>query len=131
MEPSKETIEPKKRQSGMNGWECARMVISQLITSGYGFILILAFTLVGWTWVIFGGMDSSDKKTAFLAIIGWPGLTLSGWILAIAVIVGARYLLKFQAASYEKQLGIMRETKNKALQIQESLKLDNDLKKED
>lgn len=109
----------------MGMWQCIHNIVKSLITSGYGFSLILVVGFVGFCWVMFGGMNSADKKATLLAFLGWPVISLTGWIVAAITILAAKKLFKFQADSYERQLQALRETKDHALTLQEKLNLDS------
>lgn len=119
-----ENNKENSKRPKMTGWECALNLGKILITSGYGLALILMLGFVASVWGVFGGMSSSDKKDTLLAIMGWPALSILGWIASALTIFISRYLLRFQSSSYEKQIEILRNTKDKALTIQERLPLD-------
>ena len=104
-------------------WECLNNLGKALISSGYGLALILVGGVVFGTWAIFGGMKSSDKKDALLAILSWPIFGIAGWIVAIVTIIVAKRLITFQTTSYEVQISEIRKTKEEALSIQERLPL--------
>lgn len=94
----------------MGVWEFASNTCKILITSGYAIPLILGAVAVSWTWVVFGGMESSDKKEAFLAVLNTKWLAWLGWVMLTPVLLAFRYVLRFQRRLYEKQLEDQRKT---------------------
>jgi hypothetical protein len=117
----KASFEADKPAGKMSGWECFYRIIIVLITSGYGFALILVAGLVACIWLVFGGMSSADKHKTIIELCSQPAVAISGWIFAASVIIVVRYMLTFQARAYERQIKILRETTDKALTIQEKL----------
>jgi hypothetical protein len=98
--------QPKK----MGKWEFASNTCKILITSGYAIPLILGIVFVVWSWVVFGGMESTDKKDSFLAILNAKWLAWLGWVLLLPVLLSFRYVLRFQRNLYERQLADQRKT---------------------
>jgi hypothetical protein len=117
----KASFEADKPAGKMTCWECIYRIIVLLITSGYGFALILVVGVVASIWAVFGGMSSEDKSKTIIELLSQPAFAISGWLFAASVIIVARYMLTFQAKAYERQIKILRETTDKALTIQEKL----------
>ena len=111
------------RPPQMGAWQCVNNLGKALITSGYGLALILVSGFVATFWAVFGGMESADKKAALLAVLGWPALSLTGWMVAAITIVASKRLIEFQAKAYERQIESIRRAKDEALTIQEKLNL--------
>ena len=90
----------RPQQMGM--WQCIHNIVKSLITSGYGFSLILVVGFVGFCWVMFGGMNSADKKATLLAFLGWPVISLTGWIVAAITILAAKVTIQLQDVVFQK-----------------------------
>jgi hypothetical protein len=112
------------RKTGLNGWDFAHHALKLLVTSGYGMSVLLLGSLVTIVWIIFGNMSSSDQKEALLFILGSKVVAVGGWVVAVATIALARYLLNFQAKSFRMEYERLKSVKDDALRIQEKLPLD-------
>jgi hypothetical protein len=107
----------------MGMWEAFYRICSELILSGYGIPVLLSIVFVATVIGVFGGMESVDKKSTILAILGWPLFGITGWLIAICIGYGAHVMLRFQQRTYERQLETMRNNKNEALEAQGKLPL--------
>jgi len=104
----------------MNWPESIYHVVAIFVTSGYGLALLLGGIISFNLWSLFNGMESEDKKEAFLAIFEGPAIALSGWITAAVSIFICRKFVRFQERNFNQQLNEIRKERDKLRERSES-----------
>jgi uncharacterized membrane-anchored protein YitT (DUF2179 family) len=63
---SKSKKKPIQEQKQTNGWDVLAIFIQAAMTKGYAGILVIIAVFLGFTWIVFSRMESSDAKEVTL-----------------------------------------------------------------
>ncbi len=99
-----------------DGWMAIYLSISKLTDSGLGVFIIVGAVIVGLAFVLTQGLDSKDRLAFLEHLAGNRVIAWGGWVVAVATIWVARWLLNKERCWYERELTRLDDVKEKALQ---------------
>jgi len=109
-------VPPPKNKKVSDAWMALYMSVAKLTDSGLGPFVVVGLIVIGLAFVLTWGLDSKDRLAFLQYLVGVKILAWSGWVVAVATIFVARWVLKKEREFFNRELKRVDEVKEKALQ---------------